>query len=71
MARRTTLVTHTVQLKVRAPKRLEPSKVAALIDRLIACGFEDAGHSMEDEHDPDTEVALSLEVGDCAVVSTE
>ena len=65
------LYTHTVQLKVHAPKRLSAARVAGLIDRLISCGFEDANASMGDEHDPDTEVALSLRVEDCLVVGTQ
>ena len=68
------LHTHTVQLKVHAPKRFSAQKVAALLDQIIAAGISDAEASAElDEEEqmgsPDD--ALALHIEDCNVISTQ
>ena len=68
------LYTHTVQLKVHAPKRFSATKVAGLVDQIIAAGLSDAEASadLEDEEQigrPDD--ALALHIGGAVVISTQ
>ena len=68
------LHTHTVQIKVHAPKRFSAAKVAGLIDQIMAAGLGDAEASAElDEEEqigsPDD--ALALRIGNAVVVSTQ
>ena len=68
------LYTHTLQLKVHAPKRLSTEDVAGLVDQIIAAGLSDAEASADlDEEDqmgsPDD--ALALHIGNAVVVSTQ
>jgi hypothetical protein len=68
------LYTHTLQLKVHAPKRLSVTKVAGLLDTIIAAGLSDAEASAdldEEEQMGSPDDALSLHIGDAVVVSTQ
>jgi hypothetical protein len=68
------LYTHTLQLKVHAPKRFSARRVASMVDTLIAVGWDDASETSEmDEGDQiiDPIDTLSLRIGDCTVVSTQ
>jgi hypothetical protein len=66
------LHTHTVQLKVHAPKRFSASKVAGLLDTIIAAGLGDAEASSDlEEQIIDPTDALSLNIGPAVVVSTQ
>jgi hypothetical protein len=56
-----------IKLIVSTPN-MSPKKVAALIDRLIAVGIEEANDSMEDEHHEDAEVVLEFAVGKAKVI---
>ena len=63
------LNTHTVQLKVHAPKRFSANKVAALLDQIIiAAGISDAEASTdldEEEQMGSPDDALALHIEDC------
>jgi len=68
------LYTHTLQIKVHAPKRMSARRVASMVDTLIAVGWDDASETSEmDEGDQiiDPTDTLSLRIGDCTVVSTQ
>ena len=41
------LYTHTLQIKIHAPKRLTASQVASMVDTLIAVGWDDASETSE------------------------
>ena len=68
------LYTHTLQLKVHAPKRLSVTKVAGLLDTIIAAGLSDAEASAdldEEEQMGSPDDALALHIGDAVVISTQ
>ena len=68
------LYTHTVQLKVHAPKRFSATKVAGLVDQIIAAGLSDAEASAdldEEEQIGNPDDALALHIDDAVVVSTQ
>jgi hypothetical protein len=68
------LYTHTLQIKIHAPKRLTASQVASMVDTLIAVGWDDASETSEmDEEEQiiDPTDTLSLRIGDCTVISTQ
>jgi hypothetical protein len=72
MAKR--LHTHTVQLTVHAPKRFSASKVAGLVDTIIAAGLSDAEASAdldEEEQMGSPDDALALHIGESVVISTQ
>ena len=69
-----TLRTHTLQIKVHAPKRMSARRVASMVDTLIAVGWDDASETSDmDEGNQiiDPTDTLSLHIGDCTVVSTQ
>jgi hypothetical protein len=49
-----------VVLNLAVTSTLPPKKVAALIDRLIAVGLDEANDSLDDEHDEDAEKVISF-----------
>ena len=68
------LYTHTVQLKVHAPKRFSATKLAGLLDQIIAAGLSDAEASTdldEEEQIGSPDDALALHIEDAVVVSTQ
>jgi phage tail protein X len=68
------LHTHTVQLKVHAPRRFSARKVAGLVDQIIAAGLGDAEASAdldEGEQMGNPDDALALHIGEAVVVSTQ
>ncbi len=68
------LYTHTVQLKVHAPKRFSASKVAGLVDTIIAAGLSDAEASVdlsEEDQIIDPTDALALHIDTAVTVSTQ
>jgi hypothetical protein len=68
------LNTHTVQIKVHAPKRFSATKVAGLVEQIIAAGLTDAQASAdldEEEQIGSPDDALALHIGDAVVVSTQ
>jgi hypothetical protein len=68
------LYTHTLQLKVHAPKRFSASKVAGLVDTIIAAGLIDAEASSdlsEEDQIIDPTDALALHIDGAMVVSTQ
>ena len=68
------LYTHTLQIKVHAPNRFSATKVADLLDTIIAAGLSDAEASAdldEEEQIDSPDDALALHIGDAMVVSTQ
>ena len=69
------LYTHTVQLKVHAPKRFPAKRWRRLpFDQIIAVGLSDAEASAdlnEEEQIGSPDDALALHIGDAVVVSTQ
>ncbi len=68
------LHTHTLQIKVHAPKRMSATKVAGLLDTIIAAGLSDAEASAdldEEEQMGSPDDALALQIGDAVVISTQ
>lgn len=68
------LNTHTVQIKVHAPKRFSTAKVAGLLKFIIAAGLSDAEASAdldEEEKIGSPDDALALRIGGAVVVSTQ
>ena len=68
------LHTHTLQIKVHAPKRFSATKVAGLVDQIIGAGLSDAEASAnldEEEQIGSPDDALALRIGDAVVVSTQ
>jgi hypothetical protein len=68
------LHTHTLQIKVHAPRKMSARQVAGMVNTIIAAGLGDAEASddLADEdqmNDPDD--ALALHIGDAVVVSTQ
>jgi hypothetical protein len=67
------LNTHTVQIKIHAPKRFSAAKVAGLLKFILAAGLSDAEASadLDDEEQigsPDD--ALALRIGEPLVIRT-
>ncbi len=68
------LHTHTLQIKVHAPKRMSATKVAGLLDTIIAAGLSDAEASAdldEEEQIGSPDDALALHIGGAVVVGTQ
>ena len=68
------LYTHTLQIKVHAPKRFSATKVEGLVDQIIGAGLSDAEASDdldEEEQIGSPDDALALRIGDAVVVSTQ
>jgi hypothetical protein len=68
------LHTHTVQIKIHAPKRFSATKVAGLLNQIIAAGLGDAEASAdldENEQIGSPNDALALHIGGAVVISTQ
>ena len=68
------LHTHTLQIKVHAPKRMSARRVAGIMDTIIAAGVSDADASAdldEEEQMGNPDDALALHIGDALVISTQ
>jgi hypothetical protein len=68
------LNTHTIQIKVHAPKRFSAAKVAGLVDQIIGAGLSDAEASAdldEEEQIGKPDDAMALRIGDAVVISTQ